>query len=141
MNDSDAVLIATSCTTGWSDWIHGALWMDANRLVRIRLSLAQTRERGRQIRGHAPAGGPTPAIIHADTTRPGEILAGHKTNKVIEFSAVARMRLHHGRRTDRINILLTDGTRHKLLWLPDEPAFGALHQELPGLLGQRFAVD
>jgi hypothetical protein len=141
MNTSDVQLIATSCTTGWGDWIHGALWIHPNGLVRTRLGLAQTRERTRGLRGLPPQGGPTPTVTTVDISHPELILAAHKTNKVIEFSNIAAARLHRGKRTDRLNIRMADGVNHKLLWLPQESASDILQRDLPGHLGKRFEID
>src|SRR3984893_9691580 len=37
-----AILLTTSCTTGWADWVHGELWLCPDGLLRLSLGLATT---------------------------------------------------------------------------------------------------
>lgn len=37
-----AHLLATSCTTGWLDWVHGELWLLPDSLVRVRGGFVDT---------------------------------------------------------------------------------------------------
>lgn len=128
-----AVLITRSCTTGWTDWIHGELWILPTALVRRRLDYAETR---------ANALGPTvdkplPDALPGDFNH-SEILRFHPTNKVILFEQIAKAALHQGRTSDRLTAQMHDGTRHKLLWLSRDPAYSLLSATLSALLGARL---
>ncbi|MGW1776435.1 hypothetical protein [Streptomyces sp. NPDC002104] len=127
-----AQLLATSCTTGWLDWLHGELWLLPGSLVRIR-------------------GGFLDSLVHSISPRvpehrattvigydPAAVLTGHRTNKVIPFDGIAHARLHRGLTTSGLAVTMTDGTRHKLLWLSSEPARRILTDRLLPVLGSRL---
>ncbi|WP_175441156.1 hypothetical protein [Micromonospora humi] len=50
------------------------------------------------------------------------LLAEHPTSKVIYFDAVVTARLVKGRTSDALRLAMSDGDRHKLLWLRRDPA-------------------
>ena len=135
MTSDMAVLLSRSCTTGWGDWVHGDLWLHSKGLIRCRLGLAVTVSHYRKGR---TVGEPLPGIGVAgfDTAT---ILGRHGTNKVIRFDAVRSANLRRGLSAHRLGVVMADGTSHKLLWLPGEPAYAVLSRALPELLGDRFA--
>jgi hypothetical protein len=126
--------LSRSCTTGWLDWVHGELWLLPTGLVRIRLSMAETKQHGL---------GPTvpPELPQTDPGRFdfAQVRAGHPTNKAIHFDAIARANLARGIGSHGLRLVLRDGAKHKLLWLARDPAYAVLAATLPDLLGDRLA--
>ncbi|GGQ73403.1 hypothetical protein [Couchioplanes azureus] len=135
MNET-ARLISRSCTTGWADWIHGELWLLPRHLVRRRLTLHETRanKNGRTVPVPLPEV-PASALAQRDIT------SAHRTNKFLLLDEVAEARLHRGILTDRLALKMRDGSRHKLLWLKDDPAHKILGTALGHSLGPRFRRD
>ncbi|GAA1400122.1 hypothetical protein GCM10009662_21170 [Catellatospora coxensis] len=129
-----AECISRSCTTGWLDWVHGELWLTPTGLVRRRLSRAESRANGLGPTVTAPL--PRAELPEAALTR---VLAEHATNKVVTFESVDRARLVRGVTAHGLRLVLRDGSRHKLLWLTRDPAYGILADVLPSVLGDRFA--
>lgn len=127
-----AQLLARTCTTGWLDWVHGELWLLPTSLVRIRSGLTETVANSLGSSLTAPIPG------HLIGYDPAAVLAGHRTNKVIPFDAVARVRLHGGLTTSALTVSMVDGTRHKFLWLASEPARRLLADRLLPVLGARL---
>ncbi|WP_158681095.1 hypothetical protein [Streptomyces viridochromogenes] len=128
-----AQLLATTCTTGWLDWLHGELWLLGDRLVRIRRSVAATMAAG--FNGPELAGRDTYRTLAHD---PEAIRSAHRTNKVLPLAEIAHARLHGGLTTSGMTLTMADGTRHKLLWMSTEPARRVLKDRLPPLLGSRL---
>ncbi|WSK25162.1 hypothetical protein OG730_40900 [Streptomyces sp. NBC_01298] len=129
-----AQLLATSCTTGWLDWLHGELWLLPDSLVRMR-------------------GGSLDSVVHSlspgvpehtATTvigyDPAAVLRGHHTNKIIPFDGITHARLHRGLTASGLSMRMTDGSRHKLLWLSSEPARRILTDRLLPILGSRLIL-
>lgn len=127
-----AQLLAASCTTGWLDWVHGELWLLPDSLVRVRGGFVDTVV---DPFGIAVPPRTTTGVIGYD---PVAVLGGHRTNKVIPFDGIARARLHRGLSTSGLAVTMTDGTRHKLLWLSSEPARRVLADRLLPVLGSRL---
>ncbi|MEU6222773.1 hypothetical protein [Streptomyces sp. NPDC047042] len=127
-----ARLLTSTCTTGWLDWIHGELWLLPEGLLRIRSGFIQTvaNAHGSGLTAREPYR----LIAHDPTT----VLAAHPTNKLIPFSRIATARLHGGVTTSGLEVVMTDGTRHKLLWMSWDPARGLLRERLLPLLGPRL---
>ncbi|MFI0965852.1 hypothetical protein ACH4S8_31330 [Streptomyces sp. NPDC021080] len=123
--DERARLLTQSCTTGWGDWIHGELWLLPHLLVRRRLGFTATLANGK---------GPTVVtpLPEADASAAAvtQIRAEHRTNKVIPLADIASARLRRGVTADRLDLLMRDGSQHKLLWLPSDPAHDVLAHEL-----------
>ncbi|GAA4608505.1 hypothetical protein BJY16_006874 [Actinoplanes octamycinicus] len=130
-----AQCVSRSCTSGWSDWIHGELWLTPVALVRRRLSLADTMANGIGPTVRAPL--PVADAGWFDHYREA-IVAEHRTNRFIPFDAIATARLRSGVLNDALRITLRDGTHHRLLWLTKDPAHAILFGALPGLLGARL---
>jgi hypothetical protein len=66
------------------------------------------------------------------------ILAAHRTNKVLPFTDVTAATLFRGRTAHGLNLTMTNGRRHKLLWLVRDPAFHILSETLPITLQDRL---
>ncbi|MDT7846803.1 hypothetical protein [Streptomyces justiciae] len=81
------------------------------------------------------SGDPWPPPAHR--LRPATVLATHPTNKVIPLTGIARARLHGGITPPGMTMQMTDGTRHKLLWLSSEPARRVLRDRLLPVLWAR----
>ncbi len=127
-----ARLLTSTCTTGWLDWIHGDLWLLPEGLMRIRSGFARTlaNSHGSGLTAREPY-----RLIAHD---PAAVLAAHPTNKLIPFSGIATARLHGGVTTSGLEVVMTDGTRHKLLWATWDPARRLLRERLLPLLGARL---
>ncbi|MDW4908577.1 hypothetical protein RB628_25370 [Streptomyces sp. ADMS] len=127
-----ARLLTNTCTTGWLDWIHGELWLLPEGLVRIRSGLLTTLVK-------SGGSGPTPRDPYRLVTHDAEtVLAAHPTNKLIPFAGMGAARLHGGVTTSGLEVVMTDGTRHKLLWASWDPARRLLRERLLPLLGARL---
>ncbi|MFF4299614.1 hypothetical protein ACFY0N_38925 [Streptomyces vinaceus] len=125
-------MLAASCTTGWLDWVHGELWLLPDSLVRVRGGLVDT-----VVNSIAP-GVSEQAATSMTAYDPVAILGVHHTNEVLPFGGIAHARLHPGLTTAGVDVTMTDGTRHKLLWLSSEPARRVLADRLPPALGSRL---
>ncbi|MGW3415694.1 hypothetical protein [Streptomyces sp. NPDC000888] len=128
-----AQLVARTCTTGWLDWIHGELWLLPTGLMRVRSGLMAS------VANSLGSGLAAPKPGHTIVYDPTALLAGHRTNKVIPFDGIERARLHGGITTSGMTVSMTDGTRHKLLWMNSEPARRLLTDRLLPILGDRLA--
>ncbi|MEU8775592.1 hypothetical protein [Streptomyces sp. NPDC048606] len=127
-----AQLLATSCTTGWLDWVHGKLWLLPDSLVRVRGGFVHT------VVNAIASGLPERTATSVIGYDPVVILGGHRTNKVIPFDGIAHARLHLGLTTSGLDVTMTDGIRHRLLWLSSEQARGVLADRLLPVLGSRL---
>lgn len=127
-----ARLLTSTCTTGWLDWIHGELWLLPDGLLRVRSGLLTTLV-------NSGGSGLTPRdpyrLIAHD---PETVLATHPTNKLILFAQMSAARLHGGLATSGLEVAMTDGTHHKLLWTSWDPARRLLRERLLPLLGPRL---
>lgn len=130
-------LISRSCTTSWSDWNHGDLYLTAEALVRVRLPVPSAE--GRRLRDTV---GPTPRYRDLPSAEEaGPLLALDPTNRCIRLAEVASARLHRGILTDRLALTTQDGAHLTLLWLRADPAYDVLAHELPERLGAAFRTD
>lgn len=138
--ESTATLISRSCTTSWLDWVHGELWLTESALIRTRSSLGQTLVNGKSGVSPtlAPAVRPVPIPPHLT---PERVAAGHPTNRYIPLAEIASAALHRGHMSDRLNLAMSSGTRHKLLWLSADPAYAILRDALPSALNHRLTLD
>ncbi|MBQ0896762.1 hypothetical protein KBX37_27340 [Micromonospora sp. U56] len=128
-----AQCLSRSCTTGWLDWVHGELWLSPVGLIRRRLSWSESKSHGLGPTVGTPL--PESALGSFDLAT---LLAEHPTNKVIYFDAVVTARLVKGRTSDALRLAMSDGDRHKLLWLRRDPAYEILSNSLPAALGDRL---
>ncbi|MGW0823321.1 hypothetical protein [Streptomyces sp. NPDC002845] len=129
-----ARLLANSCTTGWLDWIHGELWLLPDALVRVRSGFMAT-----VVNSLGGAGVTAPDPYRLAAYDPEAVLTGHRTNKLIPLADIAQARLHGGITTSGMAVRMTDGTRHKLLWMSHEPARRLLRERLLVVLGARLS--
>lgn len=129
-------LVSRSCTTSWSDWNHGDLYLTAEALVRVRLPVPTAE--GRRL---ADTVGPTPRYQDLPSiAEAGPLLALDPTNRCIPLADITSARLRRGVLSSRLALSLRDGTHLKLLWLRVDPAYEVLRQELPGSLGGAFGL-
>lgn len=128
-----ARLLTGTCTTGWLDWIHGELWLLPEGLLRIRSGFMATVANSYGA-GSRTARDPYRLIAYDPKT----VLAAHPTNKLIPFAGMATARLHGGVTTSGLEVVMTDGTRHKLLWASWDPVRRLLRERLLPLLGARL---
>jgi hypothetical protein len=127
--------ISRSCTTGWSDWVHGELWLLPTALVRRRLSMYKSKANSRG----PTVGIPLPSVDVSEFDLV-QVLAEHPTNKLVFFDVVLRAQLVKGVTANGLRLIMRDGSRHKLLWLTSDPAYEVLAAVLPYHLGDRFVV-
>ncbi|MFE2579456.1 hypothetical protein [Streptomyces sp. NPDC059378] len=128
-----AKLLAGTCTTGWLDWIHGQLWLLPDALLRVRSGLLES------VVNSVGGSGVTARDEYRYVGYDFEaIRAAHRTNKVIPFAEIAHARLHGGVTASGMTVTMADGTRHKLLWMPYEPARRLLGERLLPVLGSRL---
>jgi hypothetical protein len=128
-------LVSASCTTGWTDWVHGELWNTPDGLLRRGLGWAATKERARERkrRGDSRA-----ATVPTDrlTTRPyapravEDLRRGSEPILWLPREQIERASLRRGLTTSSLRLRLTDGSRTTLLWLNCDPAFDALQPVL-----------
>ncbi|MCW8097472.1 hypothetical protein [Streptomyces tauricus] len=128
-----ARLLARTCTTGWLDWIHGELWLLPDALVRVRSGLLDSTVNS--VSGSIAMPRDPYTVTAYD---PEAILAGHRTNKVIDLAGIDHARLHGGVTTSGLTAHMTDGTHHKLLWNTFEPTRRLLRDRLLPVLGPRL---
>lgn len=130
-------LVSGSCTTGWLDWTWGELWLLPNALVRVARGRGESRDaaRRRQQRG----GGTTVEPRHPPTEEAlRERHGASDRNRWIDLNDLARARLRRGRVNSRLSVVLHDGSRTKLLWLKDDPAYDVLRVALSERLGSNL---
>ncbi len=133
LRHTQAQLLTKTCTTGWLDWIHGELWLLPEGLLRIRSGFMAT-----LANGSVSAGLKAQEPYRPLTYDPEAVLAAHPTNKLIPFAGIAAGRLHGGLTASGLEVVMTDGTRHKLLWSSLDPARRLLREQLPPVLGARL---
>ncbi|MEV0675444.1 hypothetical protein AB0I60_02860 [Actinosynnema sp. NPDC050436] len=112
------VLVSRSCTTGWTDWVHGELWLSHGGLVRRRIGLWQT-----LLNGFGPTvEHPLPERdLDVDVVRDE-----HRTNLVLGWAEVRSADLRRGLVTSRLRLTTRDGTVHHLLFFRVDPAYAVL---------------
>lgn len=104
-------LITAKCTTGWSSWIEGELWLFPDGLLLVRTSLATTvaQEPSRTVpdetRGREFLDGEIDALV-----------ASHKRNLWIDADQIEGADIHVGTTTSRVNLHMRNGRKIKLLW-------------------------
>jgi hypothetical protein len=133
-----AYLISRSCTTGWLDWVHGELWLLPHGLVRSSIGLDGTVANRRRNGIGRTVPDPLPYLPVAAFDHE-QIRAAHRTNKVLPYNQVAAAMLFRGRTAHGLKLTMTDGRRHKLLWLTRDPAHAVLSETLPAVLQDRLS--
>jgi hypothetical protein len=135
--DDSAQLLAPHCTTGWFDSLWGELWLLPDGLLRL----------GTGARGLSAAAtmGATGITQPGSTRRITEedvhdALAKRGRNRWIPRDQVSKAALRKGIIQGRLRVVLTDGTRIKLLWLNDETVHQALRSTLEDWVGDRLKL-
>lgn len=133
MESSECTLATASCTTGWTDWIHGELWICPDGLFRRSLGLRATMAHG---------SGPTVDPIGRPRRRfsPTEIAqwTSRRRNHWVPWDSIARAELRHGFMTDSLHLELNDGRRRKFLWLAADQAHHVLAPALESSISARL---
>lgn len=135
MRDIECTLLTASCTTGWSDWIHGELWLCPDGLLRRALGLGAT-----MAHGTLQTVDPSTPVRRRLTSEEIAAIGGGRRNRWIRWDSIARAELRSGPLTHSLHLELRDGTRQKLLWLGVDPARARLADVLPSVLGERFVA-
>jgi hypothetical protein len=119
-------LITVSSTTGWTDWIHGELWLFSDGLLRVRTGLRTTIGNG-----VVPVSGDPPTRSFGEE-EVVELSNKHHKNYWIASSSILAASLRRGVTTSRLSMHLQDGRGVKLLWLRSDPAESLLRVALIG---------
>jgi hypothetical protein len=135
-----ATLIATSCTTGWLDWVHGELWFCPDGLLRRSLGLLETIKHG-VVASNRPTFDLDNRPTHAFTSDEIEqALASGPTNRWITWPEIERATLKIGIIDHSLHLELSNGDRAKFLWLRTHGGFDLLERELGRVLPGRVRV-
>jgi hypothetical protein len=137
-----AVLLTTSCTTGWADWVHGEFWLCPDGLLRISLGLATT------IAKSFGVGAERAYEDFARKSSPrtfeqyeiGDLLSRRRTNVWVPWDRIREAALRHGFTADRLRLTLIDGRSVKFLWLPNRTVVETLRGRLLGLIGPALRI-
>lgn len=106
------VLVSGACTTGWTDWVHGELWLCRSGLLRIRSGMSATLANGMDATVDADN---RPLILIGSETIE-RLVRSHRTNRWIPKQEIGEARFHRGITTSRVLIRMRDGASVKLLW-------------------------
>jgi hypothetical protein len=133
----DSLLLTTSCTTGWADWVHGELWLCPDGLLRVSLGLAATIAKssgpGQAAAFEGAARQSSPR--HFDMTEINELLSRKRTNIWIPWPQIRGASLRHGLITGRLRLIQADGRCVKFLWMRERRVFEMLRDRLLDRLG------
>lgn len=133
---TECTLASASCTTGWTDWIHGELWVCPDGLFRRPLGLRAT-----LAHGSGPTVDPvarvTTSLSPADLA---EAKAGRKRHVWVAWDSIANAELRHGFLTDSLHFRLRDGRKGKFLWLAVDRADVHLAEALDRAIAGRFVA-
>jgi hypothetical protein len=134
-------LVSISCTTAWTDWVHGDLWLCPDGLLRasrgLGATLANTSRKTMVKRTVDPTNRPT-EIIGPDERR--RVAAADKRNWWIAWDDIARAKQQSGPLSHALHIELTDGRKVSLRWLRQDGPVDFLNAALRETLSDRFAV-
>ena len=134
---ANAQMLTSSCTTGWSDWLWGELWLLPEGLFR-----RSTGARGLisaatlGMAGTVPAGSVRP-ITEREIQ---DTLAGSGRNRWLPRDQINEAALGQGLMNGRLRVVLTDGISAKLLWLKDDTVHDVLRSTLEEWLGNRLTL-
>jgi len=133
----DSVLLTTSCTTGWADWVHGELWLCPDGLLRLSLGLAATiaKSSGPGQAAAFEGAARRSSLRHFDMTEINELLSRKRTNHWIPWTQIRGASLRGGLITGRLRLKLADGRSVKLLWMRERHVFEMLRDRLLERLG------
>ena len=109
-SERQCILVTAGCTTGWTDWIHGELWLCPDGLLRRALGL-----------------GSTVRHLWFPTVRPGEwpmhsfsakevqrIVANGRTNRWVAYESIATAWLGDS----QLDIETRNGQQVTFMWVP-----------------------
>jgi hypothetical protein len=137
-----AILLTTSCTTGWADWVHGELWLTPNGLLRLSLGLPTTIRKSLGI-GFALAydrAARESAPRYFDQQEIDARVARKRRNIWVPWGQIREATLRRGFITSRLRMTLFDGRTVKFLWLPDHRTVDLLRDPLAARLGPNFRI-
>ncbi len=126
------VLISTSCTTGWFDWVHGDLWMCPAGVLRQSRGLTATMAKYRRWW--------EPRLHPRERQRREEIAVSGPAPTWVPWTEVRRLTLKVGIIDHSIHIQRTDNRRVKFLWLVGDGDFELLETVLRAAIGDRLIV-
>jgi hypothetical protein len=132
--DRKALLLTVSATTGWSDWIHGELWLCSDGLLYIPLNLAKTLLHDIGLAGNREQR--QNAFNHENP----EILFRSQKYLWIPQTSIQRAYLHHGIITDRLRLFGENQSVRKFLWPPHDEAWQLLNETFTNWLGSQFII-
>lgn len=132
-NNREALLLTTSATTGWLDWLHGEPWLFPTGLLRIPLGLTAT-----LLHGMRSQELPT---WHNFDEKTFEAFLALKRSFWIPQEQIQEAYLHRGITTDRLRLKQVDQRTIKFLWLPWDGAWKPLQEALQEWLGDRLIID
>ena len=125
MTVAKGLLVTASCTTGWTDWIHGELWLLPSGLLRIEVGLARTvRHANRRTVTE------TPPVKEFTDASIGELLKAGKKNLWIPWTDVRNWRFRRGLASDSLHVQMITGRKYHLMWLKVDRAYKPLKQAL-----------
>jgi hypothetical protein len=143
-HEQTAQLLSRSCTTGWTDWVWGELWLSPSGIARISLGWSGTRleAKRRRKRGGGPTVSTTPIETRSLTAEDrAHIVGENRRNRWIPREKIQSAQLRRGLLNGRLAAELVDGTRTKLLWLRSDPAFDVLGAHLGEWLGDALQIS
>ena len=127
------VLVSQSCTTGWTDWIHGELWVCDDGLLRRSLGLMATLKHA-----NLRTVDPNARVVERLTDEQISQMTARERNVWVPWASIRAAELRSGPATDSLHLELLDGRRMKLLWLAVDEAKPFLAEALPGVIGDRL---
>jgi hypothetical protein len=141
-NAAAAILLTTSCTTGWADWVHGALWLCPDGLLRLSLGLAATIAKssgvGPAVAYEGFARQASPRYFDQDEIR--DLVSRKRTNVWVPWAQIREAALREGFTASRLRMMLLDGRSVKFLWLPDRQTFETLRENLLARIGPNLRI-
>ncbi len=142
MATEPAILLTTSCTTGWLDWVHGELWSCPNGLPRLSLRLPTTIRKslgsGAALAYDSDARESGPRYF--DQAEIDALVARKKRTVWVPWVQIREAALRQGLMTSRLRMNLLDGRTVKFLWLPDHRTLDSLRDRLRTRLGPNFRI-
>jgi hypothetical protein len=123
------VLVSAGCTIGWTDWIHGELWLCPDGLLRRSLGLMKTVKHGMWPTVNAGTR-PARAFSNDDIA---EVLAASRRNYWVPWQGID----HAVLRPHRLDLQLAEGGQLTLMWVPVDD-ISPLKERLPSVLGMRL---
>lgn len=103
-------LVSLSCTTGWTDWAHGELWVGSQGALRINRGLEATIKRG-GVAAAVPQGSGTRHFSSSDIA---ELQAKSKKTRWVPWQDVSKAVIQKNLLTDLVRLTTASGT--VVLW-------------------------